>query len=84
MCINSTNYRSPFAGPLGSLNEEESDTGGNSSESECVLSDPCNYLTHEDDGLSPERKVSFVHTESSDKFDVEGLKDKKKRWVVNF
>ncbi|XP_018565326.1 band 3 anion transport protein isoform X2 [Anoplophora glabripennis] len=66
-------------GPLGSLNQEETDTGDNSSESECVLSDPCNYLTHEDDGQSPERKVSFVNTESSDKFDVEGLKDKKKR-----
>lgn len=66
-------------GPLGSLNQEESDTGGNSSESECVVSDPCNYLTHEEEDLSPERKVSFVNNESSDKFDVEGLKDKKKR-----
>ncbi|CAH1099641.1 unnamed protein product, partial [Psylliodes chrysocephalus] len=55
--------------------------GGSDSESECVLSDPCSYLTREDDAEeeSPERKVSFLNNENADKFDLDGLKDKKKR-----
>lgn len=70
-----------FIGPLNSLLQEESDTGANSSESECVLSDPCNYLHEKREFASP-RKVSFLQNENTDKFDVDGLKEKKKRYVV--
>ncbi|XP_072385099.1 band 3 anion transport protein-like isoform X1 [Diabrotica undecimpunctata] len=53
---------------------------GSDSESECVLSDPCSYLSPENDEEEelPEKKVSFLHTENDD-FDVDGLKEKKKR-----
>ncbi|KAJ8974749.1 hypothetical protein NQ317_017019 [Molorchus minor] len=60
---------------------EEADTDdGNSSQSECVLSDPYAYF-EDDSGLSPERKVSFLNIEGHDKFDPNdaGSKDKKKR-----
>ncbi|XP_056642113.1 band 3 anion transport protein isoform X1 [Diorhabda sublineata] len=57
-----------------STSQRESD-----SESECVLSDPCSYLNRENIEGSPERKVSFLHNENVDKFDIDGLKDKKKR-----
>lgn len=59
--------------------QEESDVGGNSSESECVLSDPCNYFSHDQDEFASPRKVSFLQNENTDKFDVDGLKEKKKR-----
>ncbi|KAG5871896.1 hypothetical protein JTB14_004016 [Gonioctena quinquepunctata] len=66
-------------GPQKSISVEESDAAGNSSESECVLSDPCSYAVHDfDEGFSPERKVSFLN-ENIDKFDEQGLKDKKKK-----
>nr|XP_023013416.1 band 3 anion transport protein-like isoform X1 [Leptinotarsa decemlineata] len=51
----------------------------NSSESECVLSDPCNYAVRDfGEELSPERKVSFLN-ENGDQFDVNGPKEKKKK-----
>lgn len=65
-------------GPLSSLTlQEESDTAANSSESECVLSDPCGYRSPSE--FSPERKVQFANNENSDTFDIDGLRDKKKR-----
>lgn len=61
-------------GLLSSSNlQEESDTA---SESECILSDPCNYETPDD--FSPERKVQFQN-EDDDTFDVNDLTNKKKR-----
>ncbi|CAH1989909.1 unnamed protein product [Acanthoscelides obtectus] len=71
-------------GPLNSLIlQEESDGGGNSSESEYVLSDPCTYLTNvehqEEEDFSPTRKVSFLNNENTDQFDLDGLKNKKRR-----
>lgn len=61
-------------GLLSSLNlQEESDTV---SDSECILSDPCNYDLPDD--FSPERKVQFQN-EDDDQFDVNDLKEKKKR-----
>ena len=68
-------------GPLSSFTlAEESDTAANSSESECVLSEPCGYRSPNE--FSPERKVQFINSETRDTFDVDGLKDKKKRWVT--
>ncbi|KAJ3661355.1 hypothetical protein Zmor_005753 [Zophobas morio] len=65
-------------GPLSSFTlAEESDTAANSSESECVLSEPCGYRSPNE--FSPERKVQFINSETRDTFDVDGLKDKKKR-----
>ncbi|RZC41851.1 band 3 anion transport protein, partial [Asbolus verrucosus] len=65
-------------GPLSSFTlPEESDTAANSSESECVLSEPCGYRSPNE--FSPERKVQFVNSETRDTFDIDGLKDKKKR-----
>nr|CAI5849060.1 unnamed protein product [Callosobruchus analis] len=71
-------------GPLNSLAlQEESDGDGNSSESEYVLSDPCTYLSKveypEEEDFSPTRKVSFLNNENIDQFDVDGLKNKKRR-----
>jgi anion exchange protein len=65
-------------GPLSSFTlQEESDTAANSSESECVLSEPCGYPSPNE--FSPERKVQFANSETRDTFDIDGLKDKKKR-----
>ncbi|XP_044270897.1 band 3 anion transport protein isoform X2 [Tribolium madens] len=65
-------------GPLSSFNlPEECDTAANSSESECVLSEPCGYNSPNE--FSPERKVQFINSETRDTFDVDGLKDKKKK-----
>nr|XP_015833088.1 PREDICTED: band 3 anion transport protein isoform X2 [Tribolium castaneum] len=66
-------------GPLSSFTlPEECDTAANSSESECVLSEPCGY--HSPNEFSPERKVQFINSETRDTFDVDGLKDKKKKF----
>ncbi|XP_060535032.1 band 3 anion transport protein isoform X2 [Cylas formicarius] len=66
-------------GPLNSpVFQEESDVARDSSESECVLSDPCNYHLGDDD-FSPDKKVSFLAAENGDTFDLDGLKKKKKK-----
>jgi hypothetical protein len=70
-------------GPLSSFTlQEESDTAANSSESECVLSEPCGYPSPNE--FSPERKVQFANSETRDTFDIDGLKDKKKRLVLQY
>ncbi|XP_066250292.1 band 3 anion transport protein isoform X2 [Euwallacea similis] len=64
-------------GPLNSPVTQEQDPENLSSDSECVVSDPCNYLT-EDSSNTPDKKVSFVNCEHRDTFDPDGLKKKRR------
>ncbi|XP_076271812.1 anion exchange protein Ae2 isoform X2 [Rhynchophorus ferrugineus] len=67
-------------GPLNSPVFQEEDPGNQSSDSECVVSDPCNYHLNDEDDLqndAQDKKVSFLNSENWDKFDPDGLKKKK-------
>lgn len=58
----------------------QDDLDDQSSDSECVVSDPCSYhLNDEDEDIStPDKKVSFiVNCEKQDAFDPDGLKKKR-------
>jgi hypothetical protein len=44
------------------------------------LSEPCGYPSPNE--FSPERKVQFANSETRDTFDIDGLKDRKKRLVL--
>ncbi|KAF7264846.1 hypothetical protein GWI33_022125, partial [Rhynchophorus ferrugineus] len=66
-------------GPLNSPVFQEEDPGNQSSDSECVVSDPCNYHLNDEDDLqndAQDKKVSFLNSENWDKFDPDGLKKK--------
>lgn len=65
-------------GPLNSPVSQD-DPDNQSTDSECVVSDPCGYhLNDEDEDTStPDKKVSFVNCEKQDAFDPDGLKKKR-------
>ncbi|XP_050301668.1 anion exchange protein 2 isoform X2 [Anthonomus grandis grandis] len=67
-------------GPLNSpVTLEAEDPGNESSDSECVVSDPCNYLLNDgSETNTPDKKVSFLNSENRDTFDPDGLKKKRK------
>ncbi|KAL1517283.1 hypothetical protein ABEB36_001068 [Hypothenemus hampei] len=70
----------PVSQQLDDPEEEDEEAGTNqSSDSECVLSDPCNYLLKDSEYNNPDKKVSFVNCEQTDTFDPDGLKKKKQR-----
>lgn len=71
----------PLNSPVSQEEDEEEDQGNESSDSECVVSDPCNYVGKGDESETetPDKKVSFLNSEHRDTFDPDGLK--KKRWV---
>lgn len=71
-------------GPLNSpVFQEDEDPGNQSSDSECVVSDPCNYHLkdeaddEEEKENEPDKKVSFLNSENWDTFDPDGLKKKR-------
>ncbi|CAH1133077.1 unnamed protein product [Ceutorhynchus assimilis] len=68
-------------GPLNSpVLQAEDDADNQSSDSECVVSDPCNYFVQNDsEQTSPDKKVSFLNSEEyRDTFDPDGLKKKRR------
>ncbi|ERL85493.1 hypothetical protein D910_02912 [Dendroctonus ponderosae] len=73
----------PLNSPVSQEEDEEEDQGNQSSDSECVVSDPCNYVLKDDEFETdtPDKKVSFLNSEHRDTFDPDGLK-KKRNFLV--
>ncbi|XP_048525928.1 band 3 anion transport protein [Dendroctonus ponderosae] len=70
----------PLNSPVSQEEDEEEDQGNQSSDSECVVSDPCNYVLKDDEFETdtPDKKVSFLNSEHRDTFDPDGLKKKRR------